>query len=125
MWIVVAPAIYDSCLEGLYNADPKLLEMAKVFQVPGKKVFRKIYWPSMLRYWIPGLNFTLGFAIKSGIAGEIIAQPRGSIGEAIYYSKIYLDAHVLFAWIIVLIATNLCLEKGLHRLLNKIGGRVL
>ena len=44
---------------------------------------------------------------KSGVAAEVIGIPQASIGEQLYYAKLYLDTAGLFAWTfaIILIST--------------------
>jgi len=44
------------------------------------------------------------------VAAEIIGMPKGSVGQMLYMSKIYLDTDDLLAWtviIVVLVSDNL------------------
>ena len=60
----------------------------------------------------------LGFAWKAGVAAEVIANTKMSIGAQIYDSKIYLDTLNLFSWTIVIIALSILLEKVVTKLLS-------
>ena len=48
---------------------------------------------------------------KSGIAAEVIGIPDSSIGEQLYYSKLYLDTAGLFAWTFVIILISAVFER--------------
>ena len=119
-FLVVAPMIYSSTLTGLENADKGLLEMATVFCLPLPKRIRYIYIPAVLPYLISGCRTALGMSWKSGIAAEVIGIPEGSIGEQLYYSKLYLDTAGLFAWTAVIIAVSALFEVLFLALLKRV-----
>lgn len=119
-FLVVVPMIYVSTLSGLEHTDRKLLEMAQVFHMPLWKQIRYIYLPSVLPYLISGCRAALGMSWKSGVAAEVIGIPEGSIGEQLYYSKLYLDTAGLFAWTFVIIIASAVFERLFLFLLEKI-----
>ena len=57
---------------------------------------------------------------KSGVAAEVIGIPEGSIGEQLYYSKLYLDTAGLFAWTFVIIIASAVFERLFLYLLGKV-----
>lgn len=119
-FLVVVPMIYVSTLAGLEHTDRKLLEMARVFCMPLHKQIRYIYIPSLLPYLISGCRTALGMSWKSGVAAEVIGIPEGSIGEQLYYSKLYLDTAGLFAWTFMIIIVSALFERVILWLLGKI-----
>ena len=48
-FLMVLPIVYENVLRGLDSADPKLLEMARVFRLPFAGRVRAIYAPSAFR----------------------------------------------------------------------------
>ena len=54
------------------------------------------------------------------MAAEVIGIPEGSIGEQLYYSKLYLDTAGLFAWTFVIIIISALFERFFLYLLKKI-----
>ena len=100
-FLVVVPMIYVNTLSGLEHTDRKLLEMALVFRMPLWKQVRYIYIPS-------------------GVAAEVIGIPEGSIGEQLYYSKLYLDTAGLFAWTFVIIIVSAVFERIFLYFLGKV-----
>ena len=114
------PVIYTNVLTGLDNTDPKLIEMAKVFRVPFGKQLRSIYLHEVLPFLHTGLSIAIGLCWKSGIAAEVIGVPKGSIGEKLYQSKIYLETADLFCWTLVIVLLSIGCEKLLKVLLERI-----
>jgi NitT/TauT family transport system permease protein len=53
----------------------------------------------------------LGMAWKSGVAAEVLCQPRKAIGTQLYYAKIYLETENLFAWTAVVVLLSILMEK--------------
>ena len=119
-FLVVVPMIYSSTLAGLKSADRRLLEMARVFSMPFWKRLRFIYIPAVLPYLMNGCRTALGMSWKSGIAAEVIGIPGQSIGEQLYYAKLYLDTDGLFAWTFVIILASSAFEALFLWLLGRI-----
>ncbi len=119
-FLVVIPMIYASTLAGLKSTDSKLLEMAQVFSIPLHKRLRFIYIPAVLPYLLSGCRTALGMSWKSGIAAEVIGIPELSIGEQLYYAKLYLDTAGLFAWTFVIILASSAFESLFLWLLERI-----
>ena len=117
-FLIVLPNIYISTLEGIRSADPKMLEMAKVFELPATSVFFYIYRPALSPFLISSFRLALGMCWKSGVAAEVIGTPDYTIGEQLYLSKINLDTAGVFAWTIVIILLSLCFEKAMMYILN-------
>lgn len=119
-FLVVVPIVYVSTLSGLEHTDRKLLEMAQVFHMPLWKQIHYIYIPALLPYLTSGCKTALGMSWKSGVAAEVIGIPDGSIGEQLYYSKLYLDTAGLFAWTFVIIVVSAVFERFFLYLLRRI-----
>ena len=46
-----------------------------------------------------------------GVAAEIIGMPKGSVGQMLYMSKIYLDTDDLLAWTVIIVVLSVIFEK--------------
>ena len=108
---MVLPLVYNNLCQGIAAADPKLLEMAKVFELSGWKTFRCCYLPAILPFFLSAVSSALGLAWKSGIAAEVLGRPLTAIGTKIYESKVYLETADLFAWTLVIILLSVALER--------------
>ena len=119
--LIVLPQIYFSALSGLESTDRALLELAKVFRVPGGRTAWGIYRPALMPYLTGSCASALGMSWKAGIAAEVIGTPLRSIGEQMYLSKVYMATAELFAWTMTVILLSTVLEKLLLRLLRSLG----
>ena len=54
---------------------------------------------------------SIGLAWKSGVAAEVIAIPEGSLGEALYQSKVYFATEDLFSWTVAIVICSVLFEK--------------
>ena len=117
-FLMVLPVIYTNVQNGIYAADPKLLEMAKVFGVSHRRTVRYIYASQVLPFFRSACSIALGLSWKAGIAAEVIGIPDGSIGEKLYKAKIFLDTPDLFAWTVVIVVVSLIFEKVFLALLD-------
>lgn len=68
-------------------------------------------FPALMPYLVSGCKTALGMSWKSGIAAEVIGIPDTSIGEQLYYSKLYLDTAGLFAWTFVIVVVSAVFEQ--------------
>lgn len=118
-FIMVFPIIYLNVLNGIDACDIKMIEMAKVFNIKLIKRITYIYLPYVLGYLKTGCSVSLGLCWKAGIAAELIGIPDGTIGEQLYFSKIYFEMSDLFAWTVAIIFISLVFEKIFMFLLNK------
>lgn len=116
--IMVLPMVWSSLYQGIINTDRKLLEMARVFRFSRGKTLRMIYFPSVKPHLLSACTTGVGFAWKAGVAAEVLAIPRGSIGYHIYHSKLTLSTADLFAWTAVVILLSILLERSVVMLVN-------
>lgn len=109
--ITVTPIIYVNVISTISNTDKKILDFAKVYRLSFFKKAIYIYLPDINHALIPASRVAVGFAVKSGVAAEIIGIVSGSIGNELYKSKIYLLMSDMFAWTISLIVVSFIIEK--------------
>lgn len=109
---VTLPLVYINLSAALNSVDPKLLEMADVFELKGVKRLKYIYYPQIYENVKATLKLIAGVGFKSGAAAEVIGQSALSIGNGIYRAKINLDTPALFAWTIVILLIAFLVEKA-------------
>ena len=110
-FLIVLPIIYTNVLSAIKSTDSKLLEAAKLFGTPAKYRLLYISLPQIKPYLISASSVGCGLAFKAGVAAELIGIPTGSIGEALYNAKIYLNSADLFAWTVIIILMSVLFEK--------------
>ena len=120
-FLMVLPVIWANVYEGIRATDQDLLEMARLFRMPRRRVLSAIYIPALAPYFVSASSSGLGIAWKSAIATEVISLPREAIGRQIYNARIYLETPELFAWTIAVVVMSLLLEKLTTRLFRRLG----
>lgn len=124
--LMTLPVVYLNTLKGIESADRKLLEMAHVFRLSGLKKARAIYVPSAVPFVLSAARIAIGMCWKAGLAAEVIAQPKGSIGELLYRAKVFWATDEIFAWTIAIILISVFMEKlavfGIGRLARRFEG---
>ena len=123
-FLMVFPVIYTNVKDGIRSMDPKLTEMADVFDIPVSLRVRYIYASQVLPFFRAGCSLALGLCWKSGIAAEVIGLPDHTIGENLYNAKIYLNTPDLFAWTLVIVAVSILFERVFLQLTDRIVERV-
>lgn len=121
VFLMVLPIVWTNVTEGIRKTDPLLLEMAAVFRLNRRQIFRYIDVPSVSPFFIASATTGLGLAWKAGIAAEVLSTPANSLGGRLYEAKIYLETPDLLAYTIVIIVLSLLLEKLLVRILQNTG----
>ena len=118
--LTVIPIVWMNVLESVRTTDVRLLEMARVFDFSRSKTVRCIYAPHTLPQFLAACTTALGFAWKSGVAAEIIAQPQLSIGYSLYEAKLHIETVDLFAWTMLVVLLSMLIETLLVYLLRLI-----
>ena len=119
-FLIVVPVMYHNTLTGFTSRDKSMQEMADCFRLPGRKRFCYVTIPSMKPYLLAGIRTSSGLAWKAGVAAEVIGTPKGSIGQQIFLSKVYIDTDDLLAWTFVLVVLSVLFEKLVVTLFKKI-----
>ena len=117
--LIVFPFVYSNIKTGFEETDKNLIEMSDAFGVSFGKKLKKLYIPSVKPYFISASTTAMGLAWKAGIAAEVICNPKLSIGNGIYESKVYFEPASMFAWTAVVVILSIILEKIMLILLKR------
>lgn len=111
--VMTAPVVYQNLWDADAALDPKLNEVTKIFGFSPFAKLRYYYLPAAVGFLVPATVTSAGLAWKAGIAAEVIAYTKNSIGREIYEAKNYFEGDVVFAWTLTVIALSIILEKVL------------
>jgi NitT/TauT family transport system permease protein len=103
-FLMAFPIMATSAAEGARAADPRLLEMARLFRVPRREVFLKLRLPSAAPHLLSGAKSALGLSWKVVVAGEILSQPASALGTGMQDSRLLLESASVFAWALAAVA---------------------
>lgn len=118
--LIVLPIVWTNLDVGFHSVDQQLREVTKVYQFSHLKALRLLVLPTVAPYWISACRTALGLAWKAGVAAEIIAMPKGTIGKMIGEAKIYILTEEVFAWTLTIIVLSILIEFVFSALLNKL-----
>ena len=124
VFLMIFPILYTNVLEGLQQMNPKLAELAEVFELPKWVRVRWLAIPQLLPYVRAGCVLGIGLAWKAGTAAEVIGISGGTIGEKLYQAKIYLETADLLAWTTMILVMSYLFEKLFLGMLDMAGERL-
>ncbi len=107
---VLFPLLYSTFLNAIKNMDKKLIDMAKVYKVPTKKVVVDLYLPSIAKSVYGDLVNALSFNVKLVLAAEALSWARNSLGSIMANAKANIEVARLFAVTIFAIILSYLLE---------------
>ena len=110
-FLMVLPVMYANVLAGIDAADVKLIEMAKVFRLSLRRRIASVYAVSVTPYFLSACALSMGLCWKAGVAAEVIAVARPSIGAQLYLAKLNFDTADIFAWTLAVALMSLLFEK--------------
>lgn len=116
------PVIYSTLRRGIEATPRELIEAADVFSLGFFGRLKYIYIPHLVPYISSALSVACGLCFKSGIAAEVIGYPRGSVGEAMYLSKIGFNMPELLSYTAVIVVVSVLIEKAIERVCRVKGG---
>ncbi len=109
--LIVFPLVYSQLLSAFLNVDPGLLEMGRVFSLSRRESIRYIVIPGCLEPFLAAVSVAVGMAWKAGVAAEVLAFARGTMGRHMHEAKLYLDMEKLLAWTLALVLVAFLSEQ--------------
>ena len=115
-FLVGFPVIY-SAFQREICAEPKLLDVCKVYGVRNDKKVKYVLLPLVKRAILPQCKDTFPLCVKVVIAGEVLALPKLGLGRDMYVAKVNLEtasvlALTLLALIVCYVVTGACALIG-------------
>ena len=116
--LMCLPIAYTNILEGLFAVDEKLVEVSRIYGLSESDFFRLVQFPSVLPYLKAALSLIAGISWKAVVAAEVLSIPRYSLGSEMLNAKYYLETPKLFAYIAVIVALSILLEKTIKKFVS-------
>ena len=116
---MIMPMIWQNVLDGYDSIDKSLYEVCQSYEFSFKKRFKILIFPALIKYFIPAVITSVGFAWKAVISSEILVRTVDSVGLMISDSKYQMDTAASFAWTFLAIILSIALEKIIKKLLGR------
>ena len=108
---VVMPYVYSSVLTALSMVSNDLLEMAKVYAVPFRRVITNIYVPTIKTPVLTLLSTSFSFALKITVSSEVVSGALKSLGGVISLAQnVYLSPSLVCAVTVWTVVSGLVVE---------------
>lgn len=96
--IMAFPVVMADVAEGIRSADPKLVQMARLFGMGQRETALRIRVPAALPHIVAAARNALGLSWKVVVAGEVLSQPRHALGTGMQTARVMLETTEVFAW---------------------------
>ena len=96
--LMAFPIVVGDVRQGVRAADPKLLEMARLFSLRRRDRLKSVYAPAVAPHLVSAAHGALGLCWKVVVAGEVLSQPARALGTGMNRARISLETAEVFAW---------------------------
>ena len=117
-FIVVFPLSYSSSLSGYESLDSNIFNMAKVYNLSDKVMFKNYIFPTLIENFYNTSVSELLLCFKIVISGEVMAETAKGLGALIKLSKYSLETGKLFAYTITAVIIGVLLELALKGIIK-------
>jgi NitT/TauT family transport system permease protein len=105
-FLIGFPIITGNLIVGIRQTDPRLLEMARAFDLTPAQRLRHISIPSVYPYLVSGAHTALGLTWKVVVAAEVLSIPDRGVGARMQLAQMSLETAEVFAWTAVAIVLS-------------------
>ncbi|MDR1315618.1 MAG: ABC transporter permease subunit [Spirochaetales bacterium] len=124
--LMAFPVVCQNVASGVRAVDPGLVEMARVYRAGKRRLFARLYFPSLAPFLAAGISSGLGLAWRVVVAAEVLSQPLWGIGTGMQEAKMRLETPRVFAWTAAALLLSWLSDFGLSRFSSwKTDGRSL
>ena len=112
VFISQVPFMYVSAKQAIRTLDGKIIDMACSFHMSYSRAIVTIGGMHIVSFTLPAITLSLGQSWKIAIMAEVLGSPNG-IGSRITNARINLETADVFAWVGVIVAIYMVLDKVL------------
>ncbi len=110
-FLTMFPIVCTNIIEGIRSIDRELVEMARFYRVPARRILLEVYLPGIAPFLTSGISTAIGFGWRAVIIGEVLSQPRFGIGSLMQRAQTYLLVSELIAWTVIAILISALFEQ--------------
>ena len=109
--LTMFPFITTNVSDGIRSVDPDLIEMARLYRLPGGRIIGEVYIPAIVPFIISGASSAMGIGWRAIIIGEVLSQPVYGIGTRMQEAQTFLNVDVLIAWTLIAVLISYGFEQ--------------
>lgn len=104
--------------EGVRDIDNDYLEMARAFDIPRRRVVRRVMIPDLMAEWFAAARYAFGVSWKIVVLAEFIVAQRG-IGYQLHDQMSTLQLTGVLSWTVLFMAVMVVWEYGVLATIEK------
>ncbi len=118
-FLALLPIAVLTTISGVHNLDIKLLEMASLYNVGSKQIFKDIYIGSLLPFVVAIINVSIGQAWKVILVTEYLCGDSG-LGVLILEARYQVDIVEVYAITLFAVILGLLTERFFKSVLRRV-----
>lgn len=118
-FLSLLPMALLTTVSGVSNLDHKLLEMARVYQVPRRRVIKDIYLGSLIPFIVAIVDVSIGQSWKVILVAEYLCGNSG-LGVEILSARYYVNIPKVYALTLLAVILGLITERLIKLWLGRI-----
>jgi len=111
VFMTAMPLIITNVWQGTRTVNADFIELAHTLRMPGYRVMRKIYVPTIMPYFFSGARLAFGFGWRVSLVAETIGSSSG-VGYRLRQAADLIQTDQVFAWTLTMVAMMVALESG-------------
>lgn len=108
--LVVLPTLYTNAESALSSVTKELSEMCRVYRIPKKTKFFRIYIPAVAPSLVSSAGAGLSLNLKLMVAAEVIAATAKGLGTELNLDKINFETAHMLALVLAIVLTGIVIE---------------
>ena len=120
-FLTMFPLLTENLTKGIRNQRKELSTMARQFRIGRWNRLTQVIYPQLKPFLYSGLASASGFGWRAIIMGEVLAQCNPGIGGEMKQAQVFIAVPELMAWTIVAILISYLFDKGIDKILKKVG----
>jgi len=121
-FLSLLPMALLTTVSGVTNLDRKLLEMARVYQVPRSRVIKDIYLGSLIPFIVAIVDVSIGQSWKVILVAEYLCGNSG-LGVELFSARYYFDIPKVYALTLLAVILGLITERLIKLWLGRVSDK--
>ncbi|MFP4204493.1 MAG: ABC transporter permease [Spirochaetaceae bacterium] len=117
--LMTVPIIYENIVEGIRAVDPRLTELSRAYRVGRRRVWLRLYLPSLFPFLAAAGRTALGLTWKVVVAAEVLSLPNLGVGAELQEARYMLNTAEVFAWTAVAVLLSAVTDLAFALLTRK------
>ncbi len=108
-FVTLMPLSFGAAFASVWGLNSNLSEVCVAYRLGWWRALRVFWLPSVLPFMLTNLSIVFAMGVKIAVMAELLGASDG-VGAQIFAARNFLDAELIFAYVVVLVASILLFE---------------